>query len=318
MTLVVQSASPRPLVRVAAAVILRDGKVLLAQRPPGKVYAGYWEFPGGKLEAGETPRHALDRELLEELGIVVRRATPWLVRRYEYEHAHVELHFQRVLAFDGAPVGHDGQAFEWQMPGQFTVAPLLPANAPILAALTLPAVYGISIADDCGEGVFLERARAAFDRGLSLVQVREKTWPPARVRTLVERLLAVAQRHGAKVLLNGDAVNARAWGCHGVHWTARELMLAAMRPADLMCGASCHDAREIARAGALGLDFAVLGPVLRTPTHPHARPLGWDGFGDLIRASEVPVFALGGLAHDDLEVAIEHGAHGIAMRRGAW
>src|SRR6478672_8887524 len=80
------------VVRVAAAVILRsDGNVLLAQRPPGRAYAGYWEFPGGKLEPDESPRAALDRELREELGLDVRRAAPWLVQRYVYPHAHVEL-----------------------------------------------------------------------------------------------------------------------------------------------------------------------------------------------------------------------------------
>ena len=89
------------LVRVAAAVILGpDGRVLLAQRPVGKAFAGYWEFPGGKLEPGESPRHALVRELAEELGIAVRRAAPWLVQRYRYPHAHVELNFFRVFEWE--------------------------------------------------------------------------------------------------------------------------------------------------------------------------------------------------------------------------
>ena len=117
------------VVRVAAAVLLRpDGQVLLAQRPPGKPYAGYWEFPGGKLERDESPHDALVRELREELGITVRRAAPWLVQAFVYPHAHVELHFFRVFAWDGALHGHDGQDFVWQTPGAYTVAPLLPAN----------------------------------------------------------------------------------------------------------------------------------------------------------------------------------------------
>ena len=115
------------VVPVAAAVVTRpDGRVLLAQRPPGKAYAGYWEFPGGKLEPDETPRRALERELAEELGIRVRCAAPWLVQRFVYPHAHVELHFFRVYEWDGDPVGHDGQAFAWQTPGAFDVEPLLP------------------------------------------------------------------------------------------------------------------------------------------------------------------------------------------------
>ena len=115
-------------VRVAAAVILRgDGAVLLAQRPAGKPYAGYWEFPGGKLEVGETPAHALARELQEELGITVRRAARWFVQEFVYPHAHVELNFFRVFEFSGEPASHDGQAFAWQDPHDIDVAPLLPA-----------------------------------------------------------------------------------------------------------------------------------------------------------------------------------------------
>ena len=306
-------------VRVAAAVILRaDGRVLLAQRPEGKAYAGYWEFPGGKLEAGETPRHALDRELAEELGLRVRRATPWLVRRYRYPHAYVELNFFRVLDWGGEPVGHDGQAFAWQRPGAFDVAPLLPANTPVLAALTLPTVYGITIASDIGDAAFLARANAALDRGLRLVQVREKAWPRERQLALARRLAAAAAPHGAHVLFNGDASDAREAGCAGVHWTAARLALATERPHDLLCAASCHTRAEIERAAALALDFVVLGPVLATPTHPRAAPLGWQRFAALAAAAPLPIFALGGLGCADLDAAMDCGAHGVALRRGAW
>jgi 8-oxo-dGTP diphosphatase len=307
------------VVRVAAAVILRgDGQVLLAQRPPGKAYAGYWEFPGGKLEPDESPRAALDRELREELGLVVRRAAPWLVQRFVYPHAHVELNFFRVFAWDGDPVGHDGQAFAWQRPGRFDVAPLLPANTSVLRALVLPAVYGITMASDFGEDAFLARARRAFDRGLTLVALREKDWPRPRQRALAEALLAMAAPYEARVLLNGDASDASAWGCAGVHWTSRALAAATARPEGMLCAASCHTDGEIAKAGALGLDFVVLGPVRPTPTHPGAVPLGWDGFAAIAASTPLPVFALGGLARDDLDTAIDHGAHGIALRRAAW
>ena len=307
------------IVRVAAAVILRrDGQVLLAQRPPGKVYAGYWEFPGGKLEPGETPRAALDRELHEELGLDVRRAAPWLVQRFVYPHAHVELHFFRVLDWVGAPVGRDGQAFAWQSPGGFTVSPLLPANTLVLRALALPTAYGITRASDIGEDAFIERARRALDAGLRLVQLREKDWPLARQRALADRLLPLAARCGARVLLNGEARDARAWGCAGVHWTSVALGCATSRPDDLVCAASCHTRGDIAKAAELGLDFVVLGPVAATPTHPNARLLGWDGFVAAAAGAPLPVFALGGLALADLDSAIDHGAHGVALRRGAW
>ena len=307
------------IVRVAAAVILRPGgDVLLAQRPRGKAYEGYWEFPGGKLEPGESPRAALDRELREELGITVVRASPWLVQRYVYPHAHVELHFFRVFEWRGDPHGHDNQAFAWQTPGRFDVEPLLPANTFVLRALRLPPVYGITMASDMGEAAFLARAKAALVSGLKLVQFREKDWDLARQRALCTTLVALADAHGARVLLNGSAENARAWGCAGVHWTSAALAAATERPRDLVCAASCHTREDLAHAGRLALDFAVLGPVLPTPTHPDARPLGWDGFAAIAAETALPVYALGGLVRADLEVAITHGAHGVALRRGAW
>ena len=307
------------LVRVAAAVLLRaDGAVLLAQRPAGKPYAGYWEFPGGKLEPGETPAEALTRELREELGISVGRASPWFIQQFVYPHAHVELYFFRVFAWDGELVGHDGQAFVWQAPGRYTVAPLLPANTRILAALALPPIYGISCAGDLGDEVFLTRAERALERGLKLIQLREKDWPVARRDALAWQLVPLAHRFGAKVLLNGTADDARRLGCDGVHWTSVALSAATERPAGLMVAASCHTRSELAHAGELDLDFAVLGPVAATPTHPEALPMGWDQFVATVAGTHLPVYALGGLHAEDVEHAVLHGAQGVALRRAAW
>ena len=307
------------VVRVAAAVILRaDGHVLLAQRPPGKAYEGYWEFPGGKLEPRETAAAALRRELHEELGITVREASPWLVQTFVYPHAHVELNFFRVVAWDGELVGRDGQAFAWQDPFAIEVAPLLPANARVLAALRLPTVYAITCADDVGEVAFLRRAERALESGVRLMQVREKTWPAARRDRFAAEIVALARRFDAKVMLNGTADDARRLGCSGVHWTAAALGGAIARPRDLVVAASCHTHAEVMRASALELDFVVLGPVLPTPTHADAVPLGWDGFAKAAAGTRIPVFALGGLAEDDMNAAIARGAHGIAMRRHAW
>ena len=307
------------VVRVAAAVILRaDGAVLLAQRPPGKPYAGYWEFPGGKLEPGETPAHALARELHEELGITVVRAAPWLVQEFVYPHAHVELDFFRVFAFDGEPASHDGQAFAWQNPNAIDVAPLLPANTRVLSALTLPSVYAITCAADASDVPFVDRVQGALDAGVRLIQVREPQLAPLQRDALAHRIVDLAQRYGARVLLNGSDDDARRLGCAGVHWTARALAAATARPRDLMVGASVHTHDELMHASTLDVDFAVLGPVLATPTHPDAGPLGFAGFAAAVAGTRVPVFALGGLRPGDLATALAHGAHGIAMRRYAW
>lgn len=311
--------SERAIVRVAAAILHRgDGKVLLAQRLPGTPYAGFWEFPGGKLEPGESARDALARELDEELGIVVTRAAPWLTQRYDYPHAHVELDFFRVFEWKGDPHGRDGQAIAWQQPAAIDVAPLLPANTTVLRALALPPVYAISMAEDLGEAEFLARARDALDAGLKLIQLREKSFPPQRLRALAQKLLAIGAPYGARVLLNGDADTARELGCAGVHLSATRLMAARARPDDMLCAASTHDAAELAQASTLGVDFAVLGTVRETPLHPDARPLGWRQFAELVAGSPLPVYALGGLEKSDLDTAIAHGAHGIALRRAAW
>jgi 8-oxo-dGTP diphosphatase len=307
------------VVRVAAAVIVRgDGQFLLAQRPAGKVYAGYWEFPGGKLEAGETAYAALVRELHEELGLRVTRAYPWLTRHYVYPHAKVELNFFRVLAWQGEPHPHEGQSFSWQRAQAPTVTPLLPANAPILRALQLPDTYAITMAAELGLEAFLQRAEHALRDGLRLIQLREKDWSSKERLRLAAALKELAQAHGAKILLNGTVDEARALQLDGVHWTSMRLCDARARPSDMLCAASCHDRHELAQAARLDLDFVVLGPIAATPTHAHAAPMGWHKFAELIGGYELPVYALGGLGRGDLPRALAAGAHGIAMRRGAW
>ncbi len=305
-------------VEVAAAVIERpDGAFLMASRPVGKVYAGWWEFPGGKVEPGETPRHALDRELREELGIAVRRAHPWLTRDYDYAHARVRLHFFRVTDWAGEPHPHEGQAIAWVHAEQPAVEPILPANGPILRGLALPLTYGISAATELGVDSFLRRLEAALERGLKLLQLREKGMPAEALATLAQAVAARCRACGARLLINDDLALAGRLDA-GVHLPAARLMRLDQRPDLPWVGASCHDAAELERAQALGVDFVVLGPVLPTASHPGATPLGWDRFRDLAASRPMPVYALGGLDAADLDTARQAGAHGIAMKRGLW
>jgi len=308
-----------PLLDVAAAVLLnRDGSFLLAQRPPGKLYGGYWEFPGGKVEAGEPPRDALERELREELGVEVTAATPWITRVFTYPHAAVRLRFYRVWQWRGEPHGREGQALAWQRVGALSVGPMLPANEPVLRALGLPTEYAISNAAEVGEDAFLAALRRRLAAGLRLVQIRERTLDRARLARLAGRVVTLVGGAGGRALVNGDESLAREVGAHGVHLTARQLAAAAVRPQFAHVGASVHEAAELRKAERLGLDFAVLGPVHPTPTHPGAVPLQWPGFEAVAREASLPVFAIGGLRRGDLQRAWRHGAHGVAMIRGAW
>lgn len=303
---------------VAAAVIERpDGAFLMASRPAGRAYAGWWEFPGGKVEMGETPRMALERELQEELGLEVERAYPWLTRDYDYAHARVRLHFFRVTAWSGTPQPHEGQGMAWVRAERPGVEPILPANGPILRGLSLPLTYGISAATELGEEVFLHRLEAALQGGLELVQLREKALPPDHMASLAREVAARCREHGARLLINDD-VGLAARLDAGVHLPAAHLMRIEQRPDLPWVGASCHDAAELDHAEALGVDFVVLGPVLPTASHPGANPLGWDRLRDLAVGRSLPIYALGGLTAADLDIARQAGAHGIAMKRGRW
>ncbi len=120
------------IVDVAVGVLIDErGRFLLTSRPAGKVYAGWWEFPGGKLERGESVVAALARELHEELGITVLEAREWNVTRMDYAHARVRLHFCKVLAWRGELEMRESQAMAWQtLP--VTVTPVLPGTLPVL------------------------------------------------------------------------------------------------------------------------------------------------------------------------------------------
>ncbi len=303
---------------VVAVLVDRQGRTLLAQRPTGKAYAGYWEFPGGKVEPGETLRAALTREIREELGVEIRNAFPWITRHFDYPHARVRLHLFRVTQWTGQPQPLEDQQLAWQGLGCEPVSPMLPANTPILQALELPTVYGVTHASDMGEPAFLEALERAFYRGLRLVQLREKELPAELLHRLAEKVVHAARPWRARVLINGDVAVARAVGAAGVHLTARQLAALDTRPELPLVAASCHSVDDLRRAETLGLDFAVLGPVAPTASHPDAVPLGFEALAHKVEDCGLPVLAIGGLGLSDLEAAWRSGAHGIASMRAIW
>lgn len=311
--------TPHETVEAAVAVILReDGQVLLGQRPVGKTWAGWWEFPGGKIEAGETPFDALQRELHEELGIAAVEATPWLTRTFSYPERTVKLRFFTVRKWVGEPHGREQQQLSWQNLAAVTVGPLLPANEPLLEALQLPSVYAITNLQEMGQARFFLALEGALERGVRLIQVRERQLDQHALKVFASRVVKLCQPHTARVVLNGEVSMAREVGADGVHLSAGRLMSLQQKPAGLMCAASCHNAEELARAASLGLDFVLLSPVMRTLSHPDAVPLGWVQFSHLLNEYPLPVYALGGLRPADMGTAWAHGAHGIAMQRAAW
>jgi 8-oxo-dGTP diphosphatase len=302
------------IVEVAAAVIQRaDGSFLLARRPDGKPYAGYWEFPGGKVEAGETLGDALARELGEELGIESVRSTPWITRVFSYPHATVRLNFRRVNNWAGSLEPREGQCITWQSLDAPFVSPMLPANAPVLASLALPDQYSITDAGRRGVAGMLSVLKSRLDSGLKLLQIREPSFSETELQLFTGQVLDIARPYGCKVL-----TKVQCDGAHGVHVTAAQLVQLIERPPKGLVGASCHTRAELEQAMRLDLDFAVLGPVEQTASHEVGSTLGWDGFADLVHGTSIPVYAIGGMKAKDLNRAREAGAHGIAMITGAW
>ena len=313
------TAVNKPLVHVAVAVITRnDRRVLLAERPLGKLSGGHWEFPGGKFEIAETPLQALTRELHEEIGVDIDAAMPWLTYDHTYPDKIVRLHYHRVTAWHGTPRGREGQRVSWEDPSAPMVSPLLPANARIWQALMLPPVYAITSAAKYGVSEFMLRLEDALQRGLKLIQVRENEMAPEQLAQFARRVVSRAHYYGARVLINGNETLARRVGADGVHLSSAALARYTTRPMLPLVAASCHNSIELQRASELGVDFAVLSPVLPTATHPGVKTLGWQQFHALTNEIAMPVFALAGMRLELLETAMQHGAHGVALLSDVW
>jgi 8-oxo-dGTP diphosphatase len=301
--------------------VLRDrtGRVLIAERPADKPLAGFWEFPGGKLEAGEPAFDALRRELLEELGIKVRHAYRLMRFSHLYPEREVELDVWRVTAWDGVPASLEGQHLEWVLPEEMRDWQLLPADEPIVKALTLPSVMLVT-PDPDKEPAFLEKLQRSLQAGVDLVQLRAPGMQAVGFGNLALAVLEMCKEHGARLILNTSPEQARMLHADGLHLSQHRLRT--LRPEDwdgsLRLGISCHTAEELSIALEYAPDYLCVGPVQASATHLGMAPLGWAAFTGLAAMSTVPVYAIGGLKLKDLETARGHGAHGIAAIRSLW
>ncbi|MDE2069978.1 MAG: Nudix family hydrolase [Gammaproteobacteria bacterium] len=309
------------IIQVVAAV-LKDGqgRVLVNQRPAGKPWPGYWEFPGGKIEAGETPRAALERELQEELGLAVHAAQAWLQLSYDYPEQRVELQIWRVLRYSGAAQAHEGQAFAWVRPEALGGLNLLPADAPIVRALRLPPHMLVTPSPGADREDFLRQLGNALQHGVEFVQLRAPALVAATYAGLARDVISLCREFGARVVLNAEPELAHELAADGVHLNGVRLAQIEHRPIprEFLCGASCHAEQDVRRAQALGLDYVILGPVLRTPSHAQAKPLGWDGFKSITALSQLPVYAIGGMRAEALAKVRKLGGYGVAGIRGFW
>ncbi len=311
--------SRAPVQVVAGVLTDARGRILLARRTAGRDLAGAWEFPGGKVEAGETPFQALDRELHEELGVRIHAASPLIRVAHAYCDKRIVLDVYTVGRFSGKPHGREKQALAWSPSDKLHTYPMPSADRPVVAALTQPDRYLITPAGFNSTEEFMQQLEHALLDGVRRVQLRVKTIAGADLLALATDVKRLCLQSSAELLVNGDVELAQRLQC-GVHLTSAQLMALSDRPLpmDLPVAASCHDEVELRRAETLDLDFCVLGPVRATPSHPNDHAMGWNGFEKLRECVGLPIYALGGMRPGDHEVARRRGAQGIAGIRGLW
>ena len=306
-----------PAITVVAAIIRgEDGRICLSKRPDNKHQGGRWEFPGGKVEQSEALSAALARELEEELGMAGAASTPCMTIAHQYDDLHVTLHFRDVRVWQGEPEGREGQRVQWFLPGELADLHFPAANQPVVNAIQLPEQLVVA-----PEDITLHELLAGIDRlngeqqGLYLRQ-----WSD---HAEVAAVVAQCQQRGVKVWLRAmDAqslTTAAALGVFALHFPGRALAQLNERPAfGGIISAAVHDQAALEKAEDLGLDMALVSPVLPTPTHPGSPALGWSQAESLMKGAPLACYALGGVTPEDLVNARDHGAVGIAGIRAFW
>jgi 8-oxo-dGTP diphosphatase len=309
-------------VHVAAAVIRDEhDHVLLSLRAPQQDQGGLWEFPGGKVQAGEIPVAALGRELEEELGIEIEplATLPLIKVVHDYPRMSVVLDVWEVFAWRGDPAGREGQAIEWVAPDRLAQKHFPRGNLPILAAALLPRLCLVTPEPGSCK-MFLHSLEESLRAGVRLVQLRAKSLPLRALRALAADAVELCHRFDARLMINGYADLAVAVDADGLHLTALQLHQIEKRPVspDRWLSAACHDRHDIEKANRLGVDFGLLGPVNETNSHPGAKALGWSRAEQLVELAGFPLFALGGQDASTIPQAVACGFQGIAAISGLW
>lgn len=298
--------------QVAVGVVQDSaGRILISRRSPDVHQGGLWEFPGGKIEDGESVEQALTRELYEELAIQVASARPLINIVHQYPDLDVQLHVCKVSDFSGQAQACEGQQFSWVYKDQLVHYDFPEANKPIITAITLPHFY--AILDDGDSEQLLSNLSKILTKDVKLIQARLKNSSSEVVNGFVAQAVPLCQQYNAEILFN-SSVDIGFWSrLQGVHLTSRDLMALSSRPPGLRwVAASCHTLAELLHAQEIGVDFVVLAPVTATKTHPGQESMGWQQFAELVAQVNIPVYALGGMTFEHYQKSINSGGQGIA------
>lgn len=314
------------LVHVAVAVIVRGDEVLIAKRSVDAHQGGLWEFPGGKVESGETVQHALKRELKEELDIEVSLEGgiyPLIRIRHDYGDKAVLLDVWVVSRFEGEAIGAEGQPIKWVARECLNRFSFPEANKPIVSAILLPRKQLITGHYDSADDCVRKLQQVISLHGVKLVQFRDHALCSSDYKAyieLAERMRGICREQDVRLLLNAPPAILDDVDVDGVHLTYAEASRYRVRPLpeSKWLGVSCHNADELSNVSRLSPDYVLLSPVKATATHPDAKPLGWGRFKALVDSAPFPVYALGGMDEFDMDDAITSGAQGIAAISAWW
>ncbi len=312
-------------IHVAVAVIINQkNEVLISLRAKDVHQGGLWEFPGGKLEAGESVLDALRREVKEELNLCIVKTSAFKKIHHQYSDRTVLLDIWRVDSFTGEPRGAEGQQIKWQAIADLNDREFPAANRDIIMSLQLPQRYLITGSFENHQD-FKSKLETSLNNGISLVQLRCKNMPADEYRQLAEASILLCEKYNAMLLFNTTQelftdIRRNCTAKTGLHLSSKMLEDLQTRPVDnnALLSVSCHTDKEIEKAKLLNADIVLLSPVKETRSHPGIKGIGWQKFSDISSTLNTPVYALGGMSAADLADAKVAGAQGVAAISSFW
>ncbi len=289
----------------------KNQEILIAKRKKEQFMGSFWELPGGKIEADESKKQTVIRELKEELGIQVNQLILHQTMMHKYEDRIVQLSIYNINEYQNTPLSAEAQAISWVNIDDLHNYKLLPTMKAFIDSITLPDKYWITPSTDHQSDEWMERFNQKLTQDITLIQLRSKT---KLDNGFIQQIHDKCKQNNIKLLLNTVNKTFDELYCDGWHITTTEMLKLNKKPCanNKPLGASTHTLTEALKAQAMGADFVVISPVQVTKTHPDTLPLGWDSAKEVVDKLNIPVYFLGGMGLKDLEKTIKLGAQGIA------
>lgn len=316
-------------IHVVAALIRHPedpGKIFITQRKSGQHLENLWEFPGGKVEKGESPYHALKRELLEEVGIDIYSAQPFQTVQHQYPDKSILLDVWQVKSYAGQAHGREDQNCQWAEISELGNFEFPAADLPVLKALDLP--HELLITPDVSLD-YLDSYLQQFERVMTshpydLVLFRSPQLGDKQYAEIAEQMVQISKPHNTRIIIhrnNLKSLKLKTFDSYmHRHLSSHLLSSLTARPFDdsVLLTASCYDQTELRLAERFNCKFAMLSMVRESNSNPGHKAKGWHGFKRLASKANLPVYALGGVKRQDYCVASLQGAIGVAGISDFW